>query len=129
MPDEKNAGMRSMGQGCVGASYSARRVCAYALSLTALLWIGGCGGVFTEIPELDTEDGRVFAQRCGACHGKSLGSHGIMHGVPDPRFRTMEEWQKELSRMEGLMRENGVPPLTVSEREAINRYLSRHAKS
>jgi hypothetical protein len=31
--------------------------------------------------------------------------------------------------MEGLMREKGLPPLTDSEREAINRYLSRHAKS
>lgn len=100
-----------------------------AMGLSALLWSAGCGGVFTEIPELNTADGRVFAQRCGACHGKPFGDHGITHGVPDPRFRTMEEWQKELSRMEGLMREKGLPPLTEPEREAIIRYLSRHAKS
>jgi mono/diheme cytochrome c family protein len=113
-------------------SAAIRHVCRRGVSvvqLLALLWLGGCGGVFTEIPELNTADGRVFAQRCGACHGKPFGDHGITHGVPDPRFRTMEEWQKELSRMEGLMREKGLPPLTEPEREAIVRYLSRHAKS
>jgi site-specific recombinase XerD len=41
----------------------------------------------------------------------------------------MEEWRKELSRMEDLMREKGLSTLTDAEREAINRYLSRHAKS
>lgn len=121
--------MWSIERGGVGTIRSGRRLCACAFSVAALLWISGCGGVFTDIPELDTEDGRVFAQRCGACHGKPFGSHGITHGVPDPRFRTMEEWQKEVSRMEGLMREKGLPPLTDPERDAITRYLSRHAKS
>jgi mono/diheme cytochrome c family protein len=69
--------MRTMGQGCAEPIHTARCLCVYALGVTALLWIGGCGGVFTEIPELDTADGRVFAQRCGACHGKPFGSHGI----------------------------------------------------
>lgn len=109
-----------------------RTVCrrgASVVRLFALLWLGGCGGVFTDIPDLSTPDGRVFAQRCGACHGKPFGGHGITHGVPDPRFRTMVEWQAELARMEGLMREKGIEPLTNAEREAITRYLSRHAKS
>jgi hypothetical protein len=97
--------------------------------LLALMSLVGCGGVFTGIPGLDTPDGRVFAQRCGACHGKPFGDHGVTHGVPDPRFRTMVEWQKELSRMEGLMREKGLPHLSEPERQAINRYLSRHSRS
>lgn len=96
--------------------------------MAAVLWGAGCAGVFTEIPDLDSPDGRIFAQRCSACHGKPFGSHGVTHGVPDPRFRTLEEWQKEVARMEGLMREKGLPPLTDSDREAIMRYLSRHAK-
>ena len=99
------------------------------MGLTVLLWGPGCGGVFTEIPELDSPDGKVFAQRCAACHRQPFGAHGVTHGVPDPRFRTMEEWQKEVSRMEGLMREKGLPSLTDAEREAIHRYLNRHAKS
>ena len=104
-------------------------LCVPVIGLSVFLWIAGCGGVFTEIPELDSPDGKVFAERCAACHRQPFGDHGVTHGVPDPRFRTMEEWEKELSRMEGLMREKGLPPLTDSEREAINRYLNRHAKS
>jgi hypothetical protein len=99
------------------------------IALTVFLWIAGCGGVFTEIPELDSPDGKVFAERCAACHRQPFGDHGVTHGVPDPRFRPMEEWQKELSRMEDLMREKGIPPLSDSERDAITRYLNRHAKS
>ncbi|NGZ02948.1 MAG: hypothetical protein CV090_07860, partial [Nitrospira sp. WS238] len=72
--------MGSIERGGVGTSRSGCRLCVYAFSVAALLWISGCGGVFTDIPELDTEDGRVFAQRCGACHGKPFGSHGITHG-------------------------------------------------
>jgi hypothetical protein len=107
----------------------AQRTVRSVLGLSALMWMAGCGGVFTGIPGLDTPDGRVFAQRCGACHLQPFGDHGVTHGVPDPRFRTMAEWQKEIARMEGLMREKGLPPLTEPERVAINRYLSRHAKS
>ena len=99
------------------------------MGLFAWMVLGGCGGAFTSIPDLDTSDGRVFAQRCGACHGKPFGSHGVTHGVPDPRFRTMTEWQEVLPRMERLMQEKGLPPLTEVEREAIVRYLSGHAKS
>ena len=107
---------------------AACRLHAYSMGLVASLWIGGCGGVFTGIPELDTTDGRVFAQRCSACHGQPFGDHGLTHGVPDPRFRTTAEWQEVLPRMERLMHEKGLSPLTDLERQAINRYLSRHAK-
>lgn len=109
----------------IGASSRWRRC---VIGLSALLWIGGCGGVFTGIPDLNTTDGRVFAQRCAACHLQPFGDHGVTHGVPDPRFRTMAEWEKEVSRMEGLMREKGLPSLTELEREAIFRYLRLHAK-
>ena len=94
--------------------------------LSTLLWVVGCGAVFTGIPDLDSPDGRVFALRCGGCHGSSYRGG---HGVPDPRFRTMAEWQEVLPRMDHLIRERGFPPLTESEREAIFRYLSHHAKS
>ncbi|NOS80774.1 MAG: hypothetical protein HOP32_04225 [Nitrospira sp.] len=108
---------------------SAQRTGRSVTGLFAFMSVLGCGGVFTGIPDLDTPDGRVFAQRCGACHGKPFGNHGVTHGVPDPRFRTMAEWEEELTRMDGLMREKGLPPLTAPDRGAIIRYLSRHAKS
>jgi mono/diheme cytochrome c family protein len=84
------------------------------------------GGVFTGIPDLDTPDGRVFAQRCGGCHGETYRGG---HAVPDPRFRTMAEWQEILPKMDRLIRERGFPPLTEPEREAIIRYLIHHEKS
>ena len=108
---------------------STQRIRRMIMGLLALLWVVGCGGVFTGIPDLDTPDGRVFAQRCGSCHGKPFGEHGVTHGVPDPRFRTMKEWQDVLPTMDRLIHESGLPPLTKPEREAIIRYLSRHAKS
>ena len=49
--------------------------------------------------------------------------------MPDPRFRTMAEWQEVLPKMDSLIRKKGLPPLTEPEREAIIRYLIRHAKS
>ncbi len=112
-----------------GKIWSAQRTGRSVTGLLVLMWVVGCGGVFTGIPDLDTPDGRVFAQRCGGCHGKPFGDHGVTHGVPDPRFRTIAEWQEELTRMDRLIQERGLPPLTEPEREAIIRYLSHHAKS
>ncbi|MCP9456691.1 MAG: hypothetical protein NNA18_11370 [Nitrospira sp.] len=104
-----------------------RVVCVLA-GVAALVGLSGCGGAWTGIPGLDTPDGRIFAQRCSACHLQPFGDHGVTHGVPDPRFRTLEEWKKEVARMEGLMREKGLSPLTDQDREAIFRYLALHAK-
>jgi len=108
---------------------SAQRTVRSVTGLLAFMWVVGCGGVFTGIPDLNTSDGRVFAQRCGGCHGKPFGDYGVTHGVPDPRFRTLAEWQEVLPKMDRLIRERGLPPLTELEREAIIRYLSHHAKS
>jgi len=82
--------------------------------------------MLTGIPDLDTPDGRVYARRCGGCHGTP---HIRGHGVPDPRFRTMAEWEQILPKMDRLIRERALPPLTESERDAIVRYLGHHAKS
>jgi len=109
--------------------WSAPRTRRFVMGLLTLMWVVGCGGVFTGIPDLDTPDGRMFAQRCAGCHGKPFGDHGVTHGVPDPRFRTMAEWQEVLPKMDRLIREGGLPPLTEPEREAIIRYLSHHAKT
>jgi len=109
--------------------WSAERTGRSVTGLLALMWVVGCGGVFTGIPDLDTPDGRVFAQRCGGCHGKPFGDHWVTHGVPDPRFRTMAEWREVLPKMDRLIRERGLPPLTESERKAIIRYLGHHANT
>jgi hypothetical protein len=109
-----------------GEIQSVQRTEISLMGLFALIWVAGCGGVFTGIPDLDSPDGRVFVQRCGGCHGTSYGGG---HGVPDPRFRRMTEWREILPKMDRLIRERGLPPLTESEREAIFRYLGHHAKT
>lgn len=104
---------------------SAQHIRRSVTGLLALMCAAGCA-MLSGIPDLDTPDGRVYAQRCGGCHGVSyIGGHG----VPDPRFRTIAEWQEVLPKMDRLIREKGLPPLTQPERETIIRYLSQHAKS
>lgn len=93
--------------------------------VAARLFVTGCA-MFNGIPDLDTPDGRVYAQRCGACHGTS---HVKGHGIPVPRFRTMAEWEAVLPKMEQFMRERRLAPLEESERGAIIRSLRQHAKS
>lgn len=93
-------------------------------ALLALFFVTGCA-MLTGIPDLDTPDGRVYAQRCGACHGIS---HVAGHGIPDPRLRTKAEWERVLPKMERLIQERALPPLTESERDALTRYLSQYAK-
>jgi hypothetical protein len=87
------------------------------MGLLAMMWMVGCA-VISRIPDLDTPDGRVYAHECGNCHGTP---HNGGHGVPDPRFRTMEEWHEVLPKMDRMIRERGLPPLTKPKREAIIR--------
>lgn len=96
---------------------SIQRIKESVIVLAVLLLAAACA-MLAAIPDLDTPDGQVYTRRCGACHG-----------VPDPRFRTMMEWQEVLPKMERLIHERGQQPLTEPERDAIVRYLSRHAKS
>jgi len=97
------------------------RLCRSVMGLVAVMGVVACVGL-TGIPDLNTPDGRVYATRCGDCHTRG-------HGVPDPRFRTMAEWQEVLPKMDRLIQERTLPPLTEIERASIIRYLSTHAKS
>lgn len=106
-------------------TYVRRSLREIVTAILAFLWVTGCA-MLTGIPDLDTPDGQVYARRCGECHGTS---HVGGHGVPDPRFRTMAEWEKIFPKMDHLIRERGLTPLTESEREAIIRYLKQHATS
>ena len=96
------------------------------LGLIWLMGVAGCSAALTGIPALDAPDGRVFAERCGGCHDRCCGKG---HGVPDPRFHTMSEWQEIVPRMDRLIGEQGLAPLSQAEREAIMRYLRQHAKA
>jgi len=103
------------------------------LILSLGLGMLGCGAVLTGIPDLDTPDGQVFAKYCASCHGK----FPVSHGVPDPRFRTLQEWEEQiLPKMDRLARDKGHPPsaarcgsrcrpsLSPASREIIRSYSS-----
>lgn len=100
---------------------AAQRLRSPGIGLLVVMGVVACAGL-SGIPDLNTPDGRVYAHRCGSCHAKG-------HGVPDPRFRTMTEWLEVLPKMDRLIRERALPPLTEMERESIIRYLNSHAKS
>jgi mono/diheme cytochrome c family protein len=68
-------------------------------AFSMFLWMTGCA-VLSNIPGLDTPDGQIYARRCGSCHGTTSVAG---HGVPDPRFRTLMEWQEILPKMESLI--------------------------
>jgi len=77
----------------------------------------GCAGTPTPIPLADSEAGKFYAQRCGACHT-----------VPHPKRHSMEEWSMLLDLMQVRMAERGVPPLHGLERTRIEHYLQGHAR-
>jgi hypothetical protein len=92
------------------------RIPRQVTAILGLLWIAGCA-MLSGIPGLDSSDGRVYAKRCGGCHG-----------TPEPRLRTLAEWHGALTKMDRLFQEKGLPPLSDAERESINRYLRLYAK-
>ncbi len=69
------------------------------------------------IPALDSQDGQIYRRHCSGCHG-----------VPDPRFRTFDEWQLIMPDMERRIREKRLTPISDPEREAILRYLKSYGK-
>ena len=90
----------------------------YAASVViATLVFGACASL-TGIPNRDSPDGRVYVSRCQSCHG-----------LPDPRLRTVADWNRVLPDMERRIHERGLVPITAFEREAIMRYLNQYARS
>ena len=79
--------------------------------------MAGCTAL-SGIPDLDSADGRIYRQHYSGCHG-----------VPDPRFRSFEEWQRVLPDMERRISEKGLPAISIQEREAILKYLRTYAKA
>ena len=84
--------------------------------LIAIVFLSGCVAL-SGMPDLRTPDGQIYAKRCKQCHG-----------LPEPRFRTMREWEPIVLNMMDKIREKELQPLPMNEHEAILRYLARHAK-
>ena len=57
-----------------------------------------------------------YVHRCGGCHA-----------TPDPSIRTSSQWEYVVPRMEGLIRDLGLIPLSHLEKPLILGFLERHA--
>ena len=90
-----------------------------ALSATLLgAWLlTGCAAAPTPLPQADSADARVYAQRCGVCHS-----------VPHPKRHDMAAWQSLIKVMDQRMAERGQPPLNGDERASVMRYLEANSK-
>lgn len=82
-------------------------------SLLAALVLAGCS---RPLPEADSADARLYAERCGVCHA-----------AYHPGVMTAAMWETMVARMEKNMRAARIPELTGSERTRMMDYLSRNA--
>ena len=87
------------------------------LLILSLVAIAGCAGSPTPIPAPESEEAKVYRERCSGCHS-----------LPHPKRHTFEQWRHLLKVMEKQMRHEGTPPMTASEKAAILEYLKKHSR-
>jgi cytochrome c1 len=71
----------------------------------------------TPIPDADSPEAKVYAEKCSACHS-----------LPHPKRLYFEQWQHMLKVMYMRISERNSEPLTEQEQEAILRYLKAHSR-
>jgi hypothetical protein len=71
-----------------------------------------------KIPEAESPDAQTYTTYCSLCHG-----------LPHPQRHDFTGWQPMVRLMEKHMHDRDMTPLADEEREAILRYLEKHAKA
>ena len=89
----------------------------WLLFTAVLLFIAGCAGAPTPIPDAQSSAAQLYAAKCGSCHS-----------VPHPKRHTTEQWQHVLTLMNQRIQENNKPGLTADEKLTIQTYLGDHAR-
>lgn len=85
--------------------------------LFMMVIIAGCAGRPTPIPDADTPEARLYAEKCSTCHS-----------LAHPMRQSSDEWVHLVELMEVHMDRIGMPPLTGDEREVIMEYLKGHSR-
>ena len=67
---------------------------------------------------LNSRAGRAYAQTCSRCHA-----------LPDPRQHSAGQWPGVVGRMEGYMRQRGLPLPSANEVKDIDGFLQQHANA
>ncbi|HUY27850.1 MAG TPA: hypothetical protein VMV27_10565 [Candidatus Binataceae bacterium] len=81
----------------------------------AALALAGCGRR-AALPEAGTPAAALYQYRCGQCHA-----------AYNPRTMTAAMWDLQVARMQGKMRNAGLPALNDAQRATILDYLTRNA--
>lgn len=83
------------------------------LGAPVLLLASGCS---SSLPEAGSPDAVLYVKECGGCHA----------AIP-PRTLRPAMWEFQMKRMDEIRREQGWPPISVSDRERVMAYLARNA--
>jgi len=88
------------------------------LILISFLFFSGCIVGITPIPEPETENAKLYSEKCSTCHS-----------LAHPKRHTADQWENVIAIMEKRMREKGVLALEKEEKSAILQYLKKHART
>ena len=86
-----------------------------AATAAAVISLAACQAA-RPLPEAGSDAARTYVERCGKCHR-----------AYDPRSMTGAMWQTQLGLMDTKIRQAGMEPLTVDQRQIILDYLTRNA--
>jgi len=73
-------------------------------------------GCTASLPDPDSREAKLYAERCGLCHR-----------IYAPGLMTAEMWKVQVARMQNEMQRRGLRPLDPDERTMILTYLTAHA--
>jgi len=87
------------------------------LVLTFVIFIIGCAGQMTPIPDMNSKDAKLYSDKCSPCHS-----------LPHPKRHTAKQWEHILVTMDKEIKQKEMSPLTVDERKNILNYIKKHAR-
>jgi hypothetical protein len=88
-----------------------------SIFLTSILLLVGCSaGRPTPIPDTDSQEARLYIEKCAPCHS-----------VPHPKRHTFAEWEHIIVVMKERMESKGMS-FTPEEQKIVLGYLKEHSK-
>ncbi len=87
------------------------------LILSAMMLVTACAGRQTPIPNAESPEAKLYAEKCDACHS-----------LPHPKRHSYAKWQQMTKLMESHIKEKEMAPLSDGERKTIMGYLKENAR-
>jgi hypothetical protein len=86
------------------------------IAFAAFIFVTIAGCQQQPLPEQDTYAGQLYVRQCGRCHSPY-----------NPHSMTAAMWEVEVPKMEDKIRQTGLPPLEMTQKQTILGYLQRNA--